>query len=73
MPIINLKMYDGRTVEQKREFVRRVTDLSAEVLKCPPEAVTVVIDEYRHENWAQAGTLTSDGGLAQSGPGKHTP
>ncbi|MCL2462180.1 MAG: 4-oxalocrotonate tautomerase [Defluviitaleaceae bacterium] len=60
MPVINLKMYEGRTTDQKREFAKKVTDLSVEVLKCPPEAVTVIIDEYKDENWASAGRLHSD-------------
>ena len=60
MPVINLQMYEGRSTDQKREFARKVTDLAVDVLNCPPEAVTVVIDEYKKENWASAGVLSSD-------------
>jgi len=60
MPVIDLKMYEGRTTEQKREFAAKVTELAVDVLKAPPEAVTVTIQEFKRENWAVAGKLSCD-------------
>ena len=59
MPIINLKMVKGRTVQQKQEFIEKVTSLAVEILDVQKEWVTVTIDEYERENWATDGMLHS--------------
>ncbi|CAJ0702588.1 hypothetical protein LMG19087_02862 [Ralstonia wenshanensis] len=53
-------MHPGRTPEQKRDFVREVTRVTVEVLKCPPESVDVVMYEVPREQWAKAGKLVSE-------------
>lgn len=60
MPILRLEMHPGRTLDQKRAFVREVTRVAAETLNCPPESVDVVISEVARENWAKAGKLVAD-------------
>lgn len=60
MPILHLEMLAGRTLDQKRAFVREVTRVTAETLNCPPEAVDVVISEVAREDWAKAGKLLAD-------------
>lgn len=59
MPIITLKMAQGRTAEQKQQFVEAVTQSAADILKVKPEWVTVLIEEFPRENWATHGTLHS--------------
>jgi len=60
MPILHLEMHPGRTLDQKREFVREATRVAVDILKCPPESVDVVITEVARENWAKSGKLISD-------------
>ncbi|MES2204533.1 MAG: 4-oxalocrotonate tautomerase [Pseudomonadota bacterium] len=60
MPILHLEMHPGRTLEQKRAFVRDVTQVVVETLNCPPESVDVVITEVAREHWAKAGKLIAD-------------
>lgn len=60
MPILHLEMYPGRTLDQKRAFVREVTRVVVETLNCPPESVDVVITEVAREDWAKAGKLVAD-------------
>ncbi len=60
MPIVNIDWLDTRTVEQKRELARRVTDLFVEVAGCPPEAVTVIFTDHPRHDIAKAGALLSD-------------
>lgn len=55
MPIVRIELSPGRTQEQKTEFVREVTRLTAEVLKCPVESVDVMFIEIDGANWAHAG------------------
>jgi 4-oxalocrotonate tautomerase len=53
-------MHPGRTVEQKRAFVREVTKVTAETLACPPESVDILISEVPRDAWAKAGKLLAD-------------
>lgn len=60
MPILQVEMLKGRTTDQKREMVKKVTAAVAETLVCPPEAVTIIIREVKEENLGQAGVLRVD-------------
>jgi 4-oxalocrotonate tautomerase len=60
MPVVTIAMYDGRSLEQKRELVKGVTDVVARVTGNPPESVHVVIEEVKRENWAIGGLLWPD-------------
>ncbi len=60
MPTVHLEMLPGRTLDQKRAFVREVTRVTVETLTCPPESVDVLITEYPKDAWAKAGVLISD-------------
>jgi 4-oxalocrotonate tautomerase len=61
MPTLHLEMHPGRTLEQKRAFVREVTRVTVETLVCPPESVDIVITEVPRDAWAKGGKLLADG------------
>ena len=60
MPILQVEILKGRTVEQKREMVKKVTEAITETLNCPKEAVSIIIREMEWENYAKAGVLKFD-------------
>ena len=60
MPTINVQMFEGRTIEQKRAFVKAITEAACKTLECSPQSVDVIIQEVKKEDWATAGTLWSD-------------
>jgi 4-oxalocrotonate tautomerase len=60
MPIVQIDMIEGRTVEQKRELVKKVTEAICQTANCPAEAVTIVIREAAKQHIAKAGILMSD-------------
>ena len=60
MPIVTIKLAKGRTVEQKRDLAKAVTDAIASSIDVKPEWVTVLIEELERENWASGGQLHSD-------------
>lgn len=60
MPLINIKMLEGRTVEQKKELVEKVTQAVVEATGVTPERVSIVIDDMPKHNFAQAGVLASE-------------
>jgi 4-oxalocrotonate tautomerase len=60
MPLIQITMLKGRTIEQKRKIVERVTDAMAEEAKTPKEGVVVTIVEVDREDYARGGVLMAD-------------
>ena len=60
MPTVNIQLYAGRTLEQKRAFAEKVTTLVCETLGSTPETVHVIFTDVKRENWATAGRLGSD-------------
>ncbi|OUO91358.1 2-hydroxymuconate tautomerase [Cloacibacillus sp. An23] len=68
MPIITVNIKEGRTVEQKREMARRVTQAVAETMEVKPSAVRIIINEMKNENFAIGGTLVCDDPAMQLKP-----
>jgi 4-oxalocrotonate tautomerase len=60
MPYVTVKMLEGRTDDQKRALVEKVTDAVTETTGAPKEAVTVFIEEMTKNNYAVAGKRMSD-------------
>lgn len=60
MPTFHIEMFEGRTVEQKRELVAALTRETCRVLGCAPSSVDIIIADVRRDNWATAGELWSD-------------
>ncbi|MFD2204692.1 2-hydroxymuconate tautomerase [Kiloniella antarctica] len=60
MPIIRVEMFQGRSLEQKRALVKKLTEETARITGCNREAVYVVIDDVNKENWGAGGILCTD-------------
>lgn len=60
MPTINVQLFEGRTLEQKRAFVKAVTQAACLTLECSAESVDILIHEVKRENWSTGGKLWSD-------------
>ena len=60
MPSIQITMLKGRTIEQKRKLVERMTEVMAEEAKTPKEGVVVTILEVEREDYARGGVLMVD-------------
>ena len=60
MPIVSIKLVTGRSIEQKRQLVKAVTDAIVSTIDVKPEWVSVLIEELDRENWATGGELHSD-------------
>lgn len=65
MPIVTIKIAKGRSIEQKRELVKSITNSVVSALDVEPEWVSILIEEFDRENWATAGEIHSD----KFGPG----
>ncbi len=59
MPIVELYVWSGMTLENKKKVVEGITRVLEEV-GIPRDATTVVIREEPKENWATGGKLHSE-------------
>ena len=60
MPVIQVTMLKGRTVEQKRKLAERLTQAMVKEAKATKEAVTITFIEVGREDYASAGVLMAD-------------
>jgi len=60
MPIVNIKMLEGRTVDEKRAIAQKVTQAFVDASNMEPEWVTIIFEDMLKHDFAQAGVLTSD-------------
>ena len=60
MPLVTIKIIEGRTVEQKRGMVKDVTEAIVKNIGCPPSAVHINIMDLKRENFADGGILLCD-------------
>ena len=60
MPFIQVRLLEGRSIEQKRAFAEAVTREATSILKCSADSVQVVFDDVKKSDWATSGRLASD-------------
>jgi 4-oxalocrotonate tautomerase len=60
MPLVQITMLSGRTVEQKRKLAQRITDVMVEEAGAKKEAVVVAFHELSKESYASGGLLMAD-------------
>jgi 4-oxalocrotonate tautomerase len=60
MPVIQVEMLKGRSVEQKRAMVEKMTQVMVDTVACQKEAVRIIIRDMEPENFALAGELKCD-------------
>ena len=60
MPVVTIAMYDGRSLDQKRQLAKEVTEVVARITGNSLEGVHVIIEEVKRENWAIGGLLHPD-------------
>lgn len=60
MPLVTIKIIEGRDVEQKRSMVKDVTDAICKNIGCPSDAVHIDIVDLKPENVGQGGKLFTD-------------
>src|SRR5882724_3828929 len=60
MPLVQVTMLKGRTIEQKRKLAARITDAMVEEAKAIREAVVITFIEISREDYANAGVLLAE-------------
>ncbi len=59
MPVVIVEMWEGRTIEQKRQLASGITSVMTNMC-ISPEAIHIIIKDNPKHNWATAGKLASD-------------
>jgi len=60
MPFAQLYMLEGRTEEQKRALIEKVTAAIVEAVGAPKDNVRVWIHDVPKQNWGIAGVTAKD-------------
>ena len=60
MPIVQVNMLKGRTLDQKRALVKRITEVLGETIDAPAHKVRIILNDMEHDMYAIAGELHSD-------------
>ena len=55
MPLLLVRMLEGRPPEKIEELIAELTATTARVLDAPPETVRVLVDEVRKTHWGIGG------------------
>ena len=63
MPIIQVNMLEGRTVEQKRKLCAGITEVVVSSLGVQPEQVRVMIHELGKDEYAIGGKTAAERGM----------
>ena len=59
MPVVIVEMWEGRTLEQKKQLAEGITSAMVDI-GVPEQAVHVIIKDNPKHNWAIGGELASE-------------
>ncbi len=68
MPIIRVEWLAGRSIDQRRALVRRITDALEDVAGSRRESIKVILHDVPPENYGSAGDLLSEREPPKTGP-----
>ena len=60
MPVVQIEMFAGRTLDQKRAMVKEMTEVLVKTINCTADDVKIIIRELTRENLAEGGLLFID-------------
>ena len=60
MPHVQITLLEGRTAEQKRRAVQRITEIMQEELAVKPEGLSIAFVEVSRHDYARNGVLIAD-------------
>ncbi|GGH72032.1 4-oxalocrotonate tautomerase [Paenibacillus sp. JGP012] len=60
MPFITVKVLEGKTKEQKRQLIERMTEVACETLGVEASKVFIFIEDLEKDNYGKNGKMFSD-------------
>lgn len=58
--MVMIDWIEGRSIEQRREIVKKITDIIAEVGNADPQSIKICFTDHSKEQYAVAGKLLCD-------------
>lgn len=59
MPVVTVDMWEGRTIDQKRQLVEGIT-AAFQQIGVPADALQIILRDIPKHNWASGGKLASE-------------
>ena len=59
MPVVIVEMWEGKSIEQKKQLVVGITSVIAKI-GIPPDQIHIIIKDNPKHNWATGGKLASE-------------
>ncbi|WP_207654723.1 tautomerase family protein [Marasmitruncus massiliensis] len=59
-PRITTQFFEGRSIEEKRALVKRLTEITAKILCIPPDKIKIFLHEMKDDQFSIGGTLHCD-------------
>ncbi len=59
MPVVIVEMWEGRTVDKKKQLVEGITDAFVKI-GTPADQVHIILKDNPKHNWASGGKLASE-------------
>lgn len=60
MPLVNIKLIEGRSDEQLKDLVKEVTDAVEKTTKADRNAISVILEEMKPTHYGVGGVRKSD-------------
>ena len=60
MPVVIVKLYEGRTPDQKRAAAKAITDVVVETLKTSADHTQIIFEDVKRSDWSIAGKLQGE-------------
>jgi 4-oxalocrotonate tautomerase len=60
MPVITIRQFEGRTIEQKRQLAKEITDSVVKIYGIEADRVTITYFDIAKHNMSKGGKLFSD-------------
>jgi len=60
MPVVEIKMFKGRTCEQKKKIAEKVTEVLAEVAGTTPQDVSIHFIDMERSDFAEGGVMATE-------------
>jgi 4-oxalocrotonate tautomerase len=60
MPIVQVHLFEGRTVDQKRQCAKETTDVIVRTLGCTAQDVRIIFEDMKKTDYSVGGVLVAD-------------
>lgn len=60
MPIVHAEIWKGYSLEVRKALAESLTNAMVQHIGCPPQVVTVIVNEIDKENWVMGGKNSNE-------------